>query len=89
MGRLNPNGCAWGRETRVMVEGVKESLTEVKESIDGQSAKIDSLIKVQNGKPSWVVTLVLVALCSLCVGLGTFVVTNGINGASTAAKVAP
>ena len=75
------NGCAWGRETRVMVTGIKES-------IDNQSLKIDSLIKAQNGKPSWVVTLVLIALCSLCVGLGTHIVTNGING-SSAMKVAP
>jgi len=69
------NGCSWGRETRVMVDNIRESVTEIKESIKGNGKKIDIMVEAAAGKPSWFVTGVISLLGMLCVGLITYIVT--------------
>ena len=69
------NGCSWGRETRVMVNNIRDSVTEIKESIKDQGTKLDVVVETTAGKPSWFVTGVISALCALCVGLITYIVT--------------
>jgi len=69
------NGCSWGRETRVMVDNIRDSVIEIKESIKGNGKKIDTLVEATAGKPSWFVTGVISVLGMLCVGLITYIVT--------------
>ena len=69
------NGCSWGRETRVMVDNMREAVTEIKESIKDQNTKLDEVVKATAGKPSWFVTGVISVLGMLCVGLITYIVT--------------
>jgi len=69
------NGCSWGRETRVMVDNMKDYVIEIKESVKDQNIKLDSVIKATAGKPSWFVTGLISVLGMLCVGLITYIVT--------------
>ena len=70
------NGCAWGRETRIMVVNIKDSVGEIKDSITAQNLKLDEAVKAANGKPSWFVTGLITALGMLCCGLITYVATH-------------
>ena len=71
------NGCAWGRETRIMVDSVEKTLQEVKKMIHDQGKQINELFNHQSKKPSWFVALVLSALCTLCGTLIVYTVTRG------------
>ena len=65
------NGCAWGRETRIMVDNIKDSVGEIKDSILIQNDKLDEAVKAANGKPSWFVTGLISVLAMLVCTLGT------------------
>ena len=70
------NGCAWGRETRIMVDNIKDSVGEIKGFILIQNDKLDEAVKAANGKPSWFVAGLITVLGMLCCGLITYLVTN-------------
>lgn len=71
-----PNGCAFGRETRVLVGAVKESVGRIETMIQAQSEQIDLLFNHQSKKPSWLESIVITVLVGLVIGLSTYVITQ-------------
>ncbi len=69
------NGCAFGRESRVMIETVADGIQEVKRMISEQGKQINLLFNHQSKKPSWLVALALTGLCTVCGSLIVYVVT--------------
>ena len=60
------------------VEFIKEAFSDIKDNhLKGIYGKLDSLVtdihnitvKMNSPRPSWLITVVITALCSLCVGL--------------------
>ena len=70
------NGCAWGRETRIMVNNIEKSVGEIKGSIVAQNVILAESIKASSAKPSWFVTGLITTLGMLCCGLMTYLVTH-------------
>jgi len=61
MARAN-NGCAFGRETRVMVKNIEENINNL-------SKKVDTMFNhMSNRLPPWA-TIIMTLLCSLVTGL--------------------
>jgi len=73
---MNTNGCAWGRETRIMVANQHEATIEIKEMISRQGKQLNALTLQQAGKPSWVVTIMIATLCTLCGSMAIYILTH-------------
>jgi hypothetical protein len=68
--------CAFGRENRVMIMNIHESVSEIKNSIEKMTSQITILFNHQSKKPSWFVTCIITALTTLSVSLVVYIFTS-------------
>ena len=61
------NGCAFGRENRVMIENIVEMFKDFK---DNDFAHLAEDVKKLAKRPSWVTMAIVIILTNLVVGLG-------------------